>query len=291
MKKIFILIMSVLMICAAAVPAFAETSVVAPTPNEVDTVSVNIVDYDGTYVTETIAVPKTPTVKNVLKLIAEVSYSATKGTITSVNGKTAKDINSPFDGEWVATVNGKITNLETSVKAGDTLTVYWNEPTLNTRLVQVERIQADVFRFFYYNGDVKTDLVNVSVSMRCDNDSVIDSLNQSNSLITDERGQVWIAPFYLDDPDKVLTIDDVNLIEIDTIGATNDKYTDAERDYFNSRSDKSLIDCDVVGREYTTNFLTDTPATGDKTLVYVGISLVAIGGLSLIVFAKKKEDK
>lgn len=290
MKKIFMLIMSVLMIFAVTVPAFAETSVVAPTLNEVDTVSVNIVDYDGTYVTETIAVPKTPTVKNVLKLFAEVSYSATKGTITSVNGKTAKDINSPFDGEWVAAVNGKITNLETSVKAGDTLTVYWNEPTLNTRLVQVERIQADVFRFFYYDGDVKTDLVNVSVSMRCDNDPVIDSLNQSNSLITDERGQVWLAPFYLDDPDKVLTIDNVNLIEIDTIGTTNDKYTDAERDYFNSRSDKSLIDCDVAGREYKTDFSTDTPATGDMTLVYVGVAIVALTALAIIV-AKKKENK
>ena len=281
MKKIFILIMSVLMICAAAVPAFAEGT-------EPATINVNIVDYDGTYAIKTIAVPKTPTVKNVLKLFAEVSYSSTNGTITSVNGKTAKDINSPFDGRWVAAVNGKITNFETSIKAGDTLTVYWNEPTLNTRLVQVERIQADVFRFFYYDGDVKTDLVNVSVSMRCDNDPVIDSF-----LTTDERGQVWISPFHLDDPDKVLVIDGVNLIEIDTIGTTNDKYTDAERDYFNSRSDKSLIDCDVVGREYTTNFLTDTPATGDMTLIYVGISLIAIGGLGLIVLRKnsKKNTK
>ena len=281
MKKIFMLIMSVLMICAAAVPAFAEGT-------EPATINVNIVDYDGTYAIKTIAVPKTPTVKNVLKLFAEVSYSSTNGTITSVNGKTAKDINSPFDGRWVAAVNGKITNFETSIKAGDTLTVYWNEPTLNTRLVQVERIQADVFRFFYYDGDVKTDLVNVSVSMRCDNDPVIDSF-----LTTDERGQVWISPFHLDDPDKVLVIDGVNLIEIDTIGTTNDKYTDAERDYFNSRSDKSLIDCDVVGREYTTNFLTDTPATGDMTLIYVGISLIAIGGLGLIVLRKnsKKNTK
>ena len=281
MKKIFILIMSVLMICAAAVPAFAEGT-------EPATINVNIVDYDGTYITKTIAVPKTPTVKNVLKLFAEVSYSSTNGTITSVNGKTAKDINSPFDGRWVVAVNGKIANFETSIKAGDTLTVYWNEPALNTHLVQVERIQADVFRFFYYDGDVKTDLVNVSVSMRCDNDPVIDSF-----LTTDERGQVWISPFHLDDPDKVLVIDGVNLIEIDTIGTTNDKYTDAERDYFNSRSDKSLIDCDVVGREYTTNFLTDTPATGDMTLIYVGISLIAIGGLGLIVLRKnsKKNTK
>ena len=286
MKKIFMLIMSVLLICAAAVPAFAEGT-------EPATINVNIVDYDGTYTTKTIEVPKTPAVKNVLKLIAEVSYSATKGTITSVNGKTSEDISSPFDGQWVAAVNGKITNLETSIKAGDTLTVYWNEPALNTRLVQVERIQSDVFRFFYYNGDVKTDLVNVSVSMRYNNDPVIDSLNQSNSLITDERGQVWLAPFYLDDPDKVLTIDDVNLIEIDTIGTTNDKYTDAERDYFNNRSDKSLIDCDVVGREYTTNFLTDTPATGDMTLVYAGVAIAALIALAIITAKKesKKENK
>ena len=289
MKKIFILIMSVLMIFAAAVPAFAETSVVAPNSNKVDTVSVNIVDYDGTYTTKIIEVPKTPAVKNVLKLISEVSYSTTKGTITSVNGKTAKDINSPFDGEWVVAVNGKITNFETSIKTGDILTVYWNEPFLNTHLVQVERVQADVFRFFYYNGDVKTDLVNVSISMRCDNDPIIDSLNQSNSLITDERGQVWLAPFYLDDPNKVLTIEGVNLIEIDTIGATNDKYTDAEREYFNSRSDKSLIDCDVVGREYTTNFLADTPATGDKTLVYAGVAIGALIILAIIIVKKERK--
>ena len=283
MKKIFILIMSVLMICAAVVPAFAEGT-------EPATINVNIVDYDGTYTTKTIEVPKTPAVKNVLKLIAEVSYSSTNGTITSVNGKTAKDINSPFDGRWVAAVNGKIANFETSITAGDILTIYWNEPTLTTRLVQVERIQDDVFRFFYYNGDVKTDLVNVSVSMRYNNDPVIDSLNQTNSLITDERGQVWIAPFYLDDPNKVLTIESVNLIEIDTIGTTNDKYTNAEREYFNSRSDKSLIDCDVVGREYTTNFLTDTPATGDMTLVYVGVAIVALTALAIII-VKKKESK
>lgn len=283
MKKIFMLIMSVLMICAAAVPAFAEGTAPA-------TINVNIVDYDGTYITKTIEVPKTPTVKNVLKLFAEVSYSSTNGTITSVNGKTSKDINSPFDGRWVAAVNGKIANFETSVKAGDTLTVYWNEPTLNTRLIQVERIQADVFRFFYYDGDVKTDLVNVSVSMRYDNDPVIGSLNQSNSLITDERGQVWLAPFYLDDPNKVLTIDDVSLIEIDTIGTTNDKYTDAERDYFNNRSDKSLIDCDVVGREYRTDFSANTPPTGDMTLVYVGVAIVALTALAIVVI-KKKESK
>ena len=126
--------------------------------------------------------------------------------------------------------------------------------------------------------------------MRYNNDPVIDSLNQTNSLITDERGQVWIAPFYLDDPNKVLTIESVNLIEIDTIGTTNDKYTNAEREYFNSRSDKSLIDCDVVGREYTTNFLTDTPATGDMTLVYVGVAIVALTALAIII-VKKKESK
>ena len=283
MKKIFILIMSVLMICAAAVPAFAEGTAPA-------TINVNIVDYDGTYVTKTVAVPKTPTVKNVLKLISEVSYSSTNETITSVNGKTAKDINSPFDGRWAAAVNGKNVNIEISVKAGDTLTIYWNEPALNTRLVQVERPQADVFRFFYYDGEVKIELVNVSVSMRYGNDPVIDSLNQSNSLITDERGQVWISPFYLDDPDKVLTIDNVSLIEIDTIGTTNKEYTDIERDYFNSRSDKSLIDCDVIGREFETNFLTETPATGDYTILYVGIGIIALTILAIII-VKKKENK
>lgn len=283
MKKIFILIMSVLMICAAAVPALAEGT-------EPATINVNIVDYDGTYVTKTIAVPKTPTVKNVLKLFTEVSYSSADGTITSVNGKTAKDINSPFDGRWAAAVNGKNVNIETTVKAGDTLTVYWNEPTLNTRLVQVERPQADVFRFFYYDGEVKTELVNVSVSMRYDNDPVIDSLNQSNSLITDERGQVWISPFYLDDPNKLLTIDNVSLIEIDTIGTTNKEYTDVERDYFNNRSDKSLISCDVIGREFETNFLTETPAAGDHTILYVGIGIVALTILAIII-ARKKENK
>ena len=277
MKKIFMLIMSVLMICAAAVPAFAEGT-------EPATINVNIVDYDGTYTTKTIEVPKTPTVKNVLKLFAEVSYSSTNGTITSVNSKTAKDINSPFDGRWVAAVNGEIANFEASVKAGDTLTVYWNEPTLNTRLVQVERIQDDVFRFFYYDGDVKTDLVNVSVSMRYDNDPVIDSF-----LTTDERGQVWISPFYLDDPNKVLTIEDVSLIEIDTIGTTNDKYTDIERDYFNSRSNKSLISCDVVGKEYKTDFSANTPATGDMTLVYAGVAIAALIALAVII--AKKENK
>lgn len=281
MKKIFILIMSVLMICAAAVPAFAEGT-------EPATINVNIVDYDGTYITKTIAVPKIPTIKNALKLFSEVSYSSTKGTITSVNGKTKKDINSPFDGQWVAAVNGKIANLETSIKAGDTLTIYWNEPALNTHLVQVERVQADVFRFFYYNENVKTELVNVSVSMKYDNDPVVDYLNKSNSLITDERGQVWLAPFYLDDPTKVLTIEGVNLIEIDIIGTTNDKYTDTEIDYYNSRSDKSLIDCDVVGKEYTTNFLTETPATGDMTLVYVGIAIAALATLAGIIVRKEK---
>lgn len=281
MKKIFILIMSVLMICAAAVPAFAEGTAPA-------TINVNIVDYDGTYTPETIEVPKTPTVKNVLKLIANVSIK--DNAIYKVNDKSAKDINSPFGGEWVVAVNGKTTSLDAAIEAGDRITVYWNEPAFNTRLVQVKQLNRnpDVLRFFYYDATgVEVSLTNATIQLTCNGENVIDVIEtNTNEFITDESGQVWLAPTYIDDPEDIIKVISIGEIRPDTMPEFE---TDRETEYYTARIDKSLIICEAIGSEFSYD-ATDTPATGDMTLVYVGVAIVALTALAIIAI-RKKESK
>lgn len=283
MKKIFILIMSVLMICATAVPAFAEGT-------EPATINVNIVDYDGTYVTKTIAVPKTPTVKNVLKLFTEVSYSATKGTITSVNGKTSEDINSPFDGEWVVAVNGKITSFDTTIKAEDRITIYWNEPAFNTRLVQVKQLNRnpDVLQFYYVDTTgVEVGIANATIQLTCNSENVIDVIDtNTNEFITNKKGQIWLAPAYIDDPENVIKVVSIGEILSDTMPEFD---TDQETEYYKIRIGKSLIICEAINAEFSYD-ASNSPATGDHTILYVGIGIVALTILAIII-ARKKENK
>lgn len=281
MKKIFMLIMSVLMICAAAIPAFAEGTAPA-------TINVNIVDYDGTYTPETIEVPKTPTVKNVLKLIANVSIK--DNAIYKVNDKSTKDINSPFGGEWVVAVNGKTTSLDAAIEAGDRITVYWNEPTFNTRLVQVKQLNRnpDVLRFFYYDATgVEVSLTNATIQLTCNGENVIDVIEtNTNEFITDESGQVWLAPTYIDDPEDIIKVISIGEIRPDTMPEFE---TDRETEYYTARIDKSLIICEAIGSEFSYD-ATDTPATGDMTLIYVGVAIVALTALAIIAI-RKKESK
>lgn len=281
MKKIFMLIMSVLMICAAAVPAFAEGTAPA-------TININVVDYDGTYTTKTIEVPKTPTVKNTLKLIAEVNVK--DNAIYKVNDKSAKDINSPFGGEWVVTVNGKTTNLDTAIETGDRITVYWNEPALNTRLVQVKQLNRnpDVLQFYYIDATgAEVGLTNATIQLTCNGENVIDVLEtNTNEFITDEKGQIWLAPTYIDDPEDIIKVVSIGEIRPDTMPEFE---TDRETEYYIARIDKSLITCEAIGSEFSYD-ATATPATGDKTLVYAGVGILALTALAIVVI-KKKESK
>ena len=278
MKKIFVFMMAMLMVCGLALPIFAT---------EPATINVNIVDYDGTYATKDIEVPKTPTVKNVLKLISEVSYSSTNGVITSVNGKTAKDINSPFNGEWVVAVNGKIASLDAPIEAEDRVTIYWNEPAFNTRLVQVKQLNnhPDVLQFYYIDATgVEVSVVNAITQLTCNGETVINTITKTNEFITDEKGQIWLDPEYISDPENIIKVISIDEILPDTMPEFN---TDHETEYYKARVGKSLIICEAINTEFSYNAL-NSPATGDMTLAYGCIGLLALLALmGLLIFKNK----
>lgn len=283
MKRLFALIFTLILTFTLAAPAYAIGDPAAAL--------VNVVNYDGSYMTYTIELEETSTVYKVLKKVPSVATSSSKQTITSVNDMTSKDINSPFDGSWVVALNGKIATFEDEVNAGDILSVYWNEPELNTRLVQAERIQSDVIQFFYYKDGNRVELQNLNVSMTCNGESMIDALSQSNIFITNERGYIWLATNYLDDPSYVLTITTVseNLEEIAL--SEKDGYTKEQVEYFNARKGHSLITCESVGKTFTTDFTNVVPNTGDFTAWYAFAGAVLVGCVVIIVLATSKDKR
>lgn len=284
MKKIFMLIMSVLLICAAAVPTFAEGTEPA------NPITLYVIDYDGNYTELSVEYKDGMTAKDVIKKCELVTISSTKG-ITKINGKDAKTINSPFGGSWTIALNGQTADLADGVSAGDTIIVYWNEPIFYTKIVMTDlsKIDTGIISFYYYKDNERMPLTDASVVI----EDVRDMLNDSDTFITDEKGQIWIAPLYLDSPDLVYTIKSVSIEPLEGIKDTDTNYTSTQKDYFNARLNNNIIAVDVINSTFSPMDYNDAPATGDMTLVYAGVAIAALIALAIITAKKesKKENK
>lgn len=281
MKKIFIFMMAMLMVCGLALPVFATE------PAITDPIVMYVIDYDGNYTAIEVAAKDGMTIKDVVKQCDIITFSSTKG-ITKVNGKDAKTINSPFGGAWTIALNGQAADLTNAVAAGDTIIVYWNEPIFYTKIVMTDltKIDAGIISFYYYKDNERMPLTDASVVI----EDVRDMLNDSDTFTTDEKGQIWIAPLYLESPDLVYTIKSISIEPLEGIKDTDPDYTTAQKEYFNARLNNNIIAVDVINSTFSPMDYNDAPATGDMTLIYAGVAIVALTALAIITI-KKKESK
>lgn len=279
MKKIFVFMMAMLMVCGLALPIFAIE------PADANPIVLYVIDYDGNYTTIEVTAKDGMTVKDVVKQCDIITLSSTKG-ITKINGKDAKTINSPFGGSWTIALNGQTADLANGVSAGDTIIVYWNEPIFYTKIVMTDlsKIDAGIISFYYYKDNERMPLTDASVVI----EDVRDMLNGSDAFITDEKGQIWIAPLYLDSPDLVYTIKSISIEPLEGIKDTDTNYTTTQKDYFNARLNNNIIAVDVINSTFSPMDYNDAPATGDMTLAYAGIGLLALVALMGLLMFKNK---
>jgi sulfur carrier protein ThiS len=293
------------MICTMAVPAFAA--------EETIDVVVTVKNYDGD--SDSIAVTveaDEATVEEAIKAFnkknndndIEVSVLGTTGLVNKVGGKKAGDIENLFGtGYWAVAVNGKLVaeDLDTvAIEEGDRVVVYWNDPTFDTKLVQVDdsQLAKGVVAFYYYNAEgEKVALEGAKVKLKTAADGILkDALaGGSDVFTTDDKGQIWLQPSYLNA--NVGATDDYGIeivyVDIDDLKKADEyDYSKAKMDYYNANLDRNIEDVDAVN--YTIdveNLYEDAEATGDMTMVYVLVAAAAVVTLAAVVVMKKKAVK
>ncbi len=285
-KKILALVFVVAMVCTLAVPAFAADAVKVSV-----TVIPHTADGAGTPTTESV---EATNVKSALTKFSAYDVSFTGGKINKVNDKKASDV-APYFGdkaEWVVAVNGKIVTADlstVSVAKNDKLVVFFYNPAFETKMAQFDKsnIAKGIISFFYYDIDgAKQPLTGATVAL----DGIVDKANNdATTFTTDEKGQIWISPEYLDAAS--IKISSVSIAAVKSI-QSSDKYSAAEKAYHAKHVNDNLITLDVNGKTIDTNNMYLTAgATGDMTIVYVLVAVAAITTLGVVVVMKKKSVK
>ena len=297
-KKILALVFAVAMICTLSVPAFAAEKTIP--------VSVTVVNYDGTSVNvDDVAVKASAaTIESLLKAFNKEDglndkYKVTllNGLVTKVGGDKADKVPNVFGtGYWAVALNGKLISedLDTvAVDAYDRVVVYWNDPTFDTKLIQVDDslLTKGVLSFYYYDAeDNRIALEDATVALS----GITNKLEGTTLFTTDEEGQIWIAPEYLDrDAKSVIDITNVDIDELPLI-FEKDGYTADECTFFEKyRGIRNIEDADVCAEDVyisESRFYT-ADATGDMTMVYVLVAAAAVITLAAVVVMKKKAVK
>lgn len=301
-KKILALVFAVAMICTLAVPAFAEEETIL--------VSVTVVNYDGE--TENYYVPvetDDATVEEAIKLFnkkvvldsLEVSILGTTGLVNKVGGQKADkvDTDNLFNtGYWAVALNGKLVSedLDTiAVEEFDRVVVYWNDPTFDTKLVQVDDslLNQGVLSFYYYDAEgTRVALEEAEVKLSNDAGTISDEVTGNSYFVTDDEGEIWIAPEYLDgSKSNEIAIDEV---VIDALKAVDKKdgYTENEVKYYNNNLFRNIEAADACSIVIDVDDMYNTAdATGDMTMVYVLVAAAAVITLAAVVVMKKKAVK
>ena len=300
-KKILALVFAVAMICTMAVPAFAA--------EETFDVVVTVKNYDGD--SDSIAVTveaDEATVEEAIKAFnkknndndIEVSVLGTTGLVNKVGGKKADDatIGNAFGtGYWAVAVNGKLVaeDLDTvAIEEGDRVVVYWNDPTFDTKLVQVDDSQLDkgVLAFYYYNAEgEKVALKDAKVELKNEDLTLTDVFTESNTFVTDDEGQIWIQPKYLNN--EGATNIAVVSVKIDPLKAVDEyDYTATKMNYYNDNLTRNIESVDATNYSIDVfDMYADAEATGDMTMVYVLVAAAAVATLAAVVVMKKKAVK
>ena len=303
-KKILALVFVVAMICTMAVPAFAS--------NETIDVVVTVKDYDGCAESYTVKVDADDaTIEEAVKAFnkvntladTDVSILGTTGLVNKVGGKKADQVDTANvfgTGYWAVAVNGKLVaeDLDTvAVEEGDRVVVYWNDPTFDTKLVQVDdsQLEKGVLAFYYYDAEgTKVALEGAEVVLKNAGVALVDAFTNTTTFVADELGQIWIQPKYLNNETSVGSTDiAIVAVTIDPLKAADEyDYTAAKMNYYNANLTRNIESVDAVNYPIVVaDMYADAEATGDMTMVYVLVAAAAVVTLAAVVVMKKKAVK
>ena len=289
-KKILALVFVVAMVCTLAVPAFAA--------DETIPVKVTVIDIDGKVTNYDVAALKLSdaNVKEAIEA-ATTRVAFKSGKVTTVDGVSAltnpadKTQTNPYEtSSWTVAVNGKIVseNLSTAAVAkNDKIVVYWADTTLGTILPQMDTsaIAEGIVSFYYYTAaGEKTVLKDATVVIP----GVENKLVSDGKFVTDEKGQIWLAPEYLDEA-ATFAVESVSITEL----KAKDKNETDEEKYYNANRTRNIEDGALEGAKITVkgDLYNTAGATGDMTVVYVLVAAAAIITLGAVVVLKKKSAK
>jgi hypothetical protein len=280
-------------------------------------------------------------------LTVAVDYSGTTGQVTKVGGLKASEVtytpagaSAPVAGNvfgtgyWAVALNGKLVAEDmatVTIEDGDSIVVYWNDTTFGTKLVQVDdsAIAQGIVSLYYYDAEgnrqplvgakltLSTSALGTGVVRDYTNIVAADKTNRTLTaeyhFTTDEKGQIWIAPEYLDIKDgKIYYINYAkannvaganNAIELDGYESNiikpldavtkEDGYTDKEVAYYNANLDRNIVDVEVIGNTVVVEagLYNVAGATGDMTVVYALVAFAAVATIAAVVVMKKKSVK
>ena len=318
MKRYFKKLMTCALACSiclsAAVPAFAAEFEKFP-------VTVYVVDDQGETVGTQVIEVQSAKKANVLDALKAADTASTafaftwrNNALTSVADSAVITTTDAFETEeWVIALNGKAVNDDLSTVAvakNDVIVVYWADATVGTKLAMYDdsAIAEGIVSFYYYDAEGnKQPLVGVDVEIAGVKNMLEVTATGSNgeatdwdvTFVTDEKGQIWIAPYYLDE----VTGDEKGNVNFeitklakdftDEFISELDGYTKVEETYFNTHIDNSIVGAVVVGQNitYKAGMYDVAGATGDMTMVYVLVAAAAVVTLGAVVVMKKKAVK
>lgn len=297
-KKILALVFAVVMVCSLAVPALAA--------EETTPVKVTVVGYNGETYSATVNVKNSKlNIEEAIKAFNEkaasaydVTIASTTGLVTKVGGQKASEVdadNAFGTGYWAVALKGKLVSEDlgtVAVAKNNSIVVYWNDPTFDTKLVQIDtsKMAQGITSFYFYNAEGEkvalSDEYGTKVTL---NNGATDLINGTEYFVADEKGQIWLAPSQLDAKEAYK----VTKVEIDALEPVEkgDDYTKAEADYYNTRLDKNIITVDVINADVKAVDYNTADATGDMTMVYVLVAAAAMVTLAAVVVMKKKAVK
>jgi hypothetical protein len=290
-KKILALVFAVVMVCSLAVPALAAEKTVP--------VFVTVVGKDGNVIIDsyTVNVPESRlNVKKALDLVEDdkkVDFTVKNGKLTEVN-----DIESGVEyfetDAWYVAVNGKLVNDDLSTVAiakNNEIVVYWGDVAIGSKLVLFDaktNISKGIVEFYYFDANgAKQPLVDATVEIP----GVENALVADGEFVTDEKGQIWLAPEYLEG--GKYTIASIDIADAKTSLKTDDKKYADEKAYYDEFGALNLVDTEVEGKtfEVSATLYETKAATGDMTMVYVLVAAAAVATLAAVVVLKKKSVK
>ena len=285
-KKILALAFVVVMVCSLAVPAFAAETI---------KVTVTVVDAYGAVK----SVDVNPTEGVSLKKAIDAAEDAKVADFTFKNGKIV-EVDGVKSGveyfetdAWYVTVNGKLVNDDlttVTAKKNDKVVIYWSDAVLNTKVAMVDasKINTGIVSFYYYDANgAKQPLTNADVAIT----GVENKLADDGKFVTDEKGQIWFAPEYLEG--GKYTITNVDIADAKTsLKDTDKKYAD-EKAYYDEFGARNIVTVLVDNQVITVkaDMYNTAGATGDMTMVYVLVAAAAVVTLAAVVVLKKKSVK
>ena len=341
-KKILALVFVVAMVCSLAVPAFAANG-----DDKVD-VKVTVVLPDGSVAVDHVSVAleaKKANVESALKATDALKAALTvnsAGKVTYIKvaegGALTKVTDKAIVGEFgtgsvVVAVNGKAVSEDlgtVAVEEDDIITVYWADSTLGTKLAMVDdsAIAQGIVSLYYYDAEGnRQPLKGAELTLSYNGGYVVrDYTNKKYSetgdkakynyeyyFTTDEKGQIWISPEYLDEHEADMTytitykwvnkapaagtsnIDKTATDLISRLDAvtTDDGYSQKEVDYYNDNDDRNIVDVEVIGHKVVVekDLYDVAGATGDMTVVYALVAFAAVATIAAVVVMKKKSVK